>query len=113
MGIQKKLNELNESKGNSYIYKRLAVSELLSRELDEIRSYAQAFVDRELVPRALDIHKKVLTSKDIDPLKKKDWVFKAEDLSFKIDESKRAKQQPTINIKQLQVAINNKLQGGT
>ena len=111
LGIQKKLNELNESKGNSYVYKRLAASELLVRELDEVRSYAQAFVDRELVPRALDIHKKVLTDSNIEPLKKKDWVFKAEDLAFKLDESKRARAPSSINIKQLQVMINDKVKG--
>ena len=111
LAIQKELNRLGEKCGTNYVYQRLNKSELLRREVNDIRHFAQQFIDRELVPKALKLHLEVLNAKTIPPLKKKDFIFKAEDLGFKLDPAKRQKRGDTINIKELQILVTDKIRG--
>lgn len=113
LNLQKKLNDLQDKRGNKPKYRRLKQTELLNRDVSEVRSWMQEYVDRELAPLALVMHHKALKAKSKEEMelykKKETFILSAEKLVFNVDESRRPKQAQTINIKQLQIAVANKV----
>ena len=110
LGIGKELVAQGESKHPHTIYKRLGKSDILSGEIARIRTYHREFVSREIVPKALMILKSVLCNQRIANYKKKDWVKMALDIDFKMDQQ-TTPTIATINAQNLQIVMNNVLQG--
>lgn len=84
----------------STVYRRLQKNAYLRGEIQKIRQFNSEFVSRELIPEALKIHKKILKDQDIEPIKKKDWVFQAEKMEFRLDQPAPAGN--TINIQTIE-----------
>ena len=104
--IGKHLRDIGVSKSERSVYCRLKKNDYLSREIDQIRQANFEMMSREVVPEALQIHKRVLKNKKIPDEKKKDWVALAEKVEFGIDELKRPPQPPQqVNLIAIQQMI--------
>ncbi|MFH0807596.1 MAG: hypothetical protein V2A57_04200 [Elusimicrobiota bacterium] len=94
------VKDLGVIKHPATVYKRLSKNTYLRGEIKKIRDHNAEFVSRELVPEALKIHRKILKSRVIPDKEKKDWVFQAEKMEFRLDEKPGIQQ--TVNIRSIE-----------
>ena len=87
------------------IYKRLKKSDYLRTELARIQEYHRQCQTREIMPLAVQKHKKLLKDRDLPKGLQLSAVKLAYDAEWKIDQPSST-QGTTINIKDLKVLIN-------
>jgi len=103
--IDRKISKINGTNQTFNIYKRLKKSDYLRAELARIQEYHRQCLTREIMPLAVQKHKKLLKDKELSKGLQLQAVKLAYDAEWKIDQP-NVIQGTTINIKDLKVLVN-------
>ena len=103
--IGKRLQQAGIISDPVYANQLLKRKDYLRGEFEAIRQHNKEYMERRILPKALQIHEKVLRDKSISTQDKKEWVFQAEKGLHSSELPVAAP--PTVNIESMQVLIKN------
>jgi len=107
--ISRELIDKGLCKNTNYLAARKSQNKLLASELQRIYEENESFLATQIVPKAMEHHKKALDKKSMPESKRFKWVKLAHDSYFKQMDRKPQRVEQNVNILQIQQHIQESL----